>query len=249
MVGSSSLQDILAVAAHLGDRPAGPAYDDGLPSHHMHSQAYYCNTGAGGAMTMQPVPIIREVLTGRSDAMLSNPMNWSGNSVWRNNHGLDDLYDPTIAGNNLDSVPPLHLRNSPVYIDSHFNFEQQRPLLNIAVQMGLARFTDKVANVLIRDYLMLDGGMGFYGSLKNSFTLLPGQQLSLPSMITRPQLYDKFLYSRFVRHNSVPRRYRQSRNIVPIITRATHLSDTITATINAHRLAYNFGDNAEIGKY
>ena len=199
---------------------------------------------------MQPVQIIQQVLAGHSNAMLSNPMNWGGNVPWRNTNGLDDLYDPTIAGNNIDSVPPLHLRNSPVYIDSHFNVEQQRPIFQIAGQMGLARFTDKVANVLIRDYLMLDGGMGFYGSLENSFTLLPGQQLSLPSMITRPQLYDKFLYSRFVRPaGSAPKRYRQSRNLVPIITRATHLIDTITATIDAHRVAYNIGDLSEIGKY
>ena len=250
LVGSSSLQDILAVAAHLGDRPAGPAYDDGLPSHHMHSQGFYCNAGVGGAMTMQPVQIIQQVLAGHSNAMLSNPMNWGGNVPWRNTNGLDDLYDPTIAGNNIDSVPPPQLRNSPVYIDSHFNVEQQRPIFQIAGQMGLARFTDKVANVLIRDFLMLDGGMGFYGSLENSFTLLPGQQLSLPSMITRPQLYDKLLYNRVVRHTGhAPKLYRQSRNLVPIITRATHLSDTITATINNHRAAYNIGDVSEIGKY
>ena len=108
LVNDSSPPIMLATSAHLCDRPAGPAHQDGLPSFHFHSQGGYIHVPAAGACTMTQIPIVQEFLSPLLNSNHCDFTQWPFMQPWRNANGLVQLWDSNL--NNFDQIPSAALR-------------------------------------------------------------------------------------------------------------------------------------------
>ena len=250
LVNDSSPPIMLATSAHLCDRPAGPAHQDGLPSFHFHSQGGYIHVPAAGACTMTQIPIVQEFLSPPLNSNHCDFTQWPFMQPWRNGNGLVQLWDPNL--NNFDRIPSAALRQTPVYQTAHFNFEPLPRLTTIMQRIGATRYAVQIHNTCVNDYLMLDGGVSYFERLHDSFCLSPGNHVSINQILTRPQFCDKVLSagpSRIGNGLGHPHvYYKNSRHLVPLASRENDLRSRMTANANNFRATpYAPSANSEIG--